>query len=254
MEVLVLFSIFFVVTGISIYLKRIVLPKIKGAIGEYEVAKKLKRLDKKEYTVLNDILLKINDSTTQIDHIVISRSGIFVIETKNYKGWIHGHERSEYWTQTIYEYKQKLRNPIKQNWVHVLAIKELLSDYNNIKFFPIIVFSTNGELKNIISSIPIIYPDQLLKTIKRSNDSENLSLYQMKLISDRILHHNIIDKKGRKNHIKKIKEHIRNRRMKEHLKICPKCGNDLLLRKGKYGEFYGCKNFPECRFTLNRNN
>lgn len=32
-------------------------------------------------------------------------------------------------------------------------------------------------------------------------------------------------------------------------KICPKCGGKMLLRRGKYGQFYGCSNYPECKYT-----
>ena len=37
--------------------------------------------------------------------------------------------------------------------------------------------------------------------------------------------------------------------MKEQ-KICPYCKTDLVLRKGKYGEFYGCSNYPKCKYTM----
>lgn len=30
---------------------------------------------------------------------------------------------------------------------------------------------------------------------------------------------------------------------------CPKCGGELIKRKGRYGEFYGCSNFPKCRYA-----
>ncbi|MBI6119870.1 NERD domain-containing protein [Salegentibacter maritimus] len=254
MEILILLIIFLVVSGISLYFKKIILPKIKGAVGEYKVASKLKHLNKNEYIILNDILLRKGNSTSQIDHIVICKSGIIVIETKNYKGWIHGHQNSEYWTQTIYKYKKRLRNPIKQNWVHVFTIKKLLSEYNNIIYFPIIVFSGNGKLKNITSDIPVIYTNKLLRTIRKVNDSENLSFNQMKLISDKIQQHNITDKKVKKYHTKRIKDNIRAKKRNEDRKICPRCGSNLIKKKGKYGKFYGCENYPKCRFTLKINN
>lgn len=115
MDPLIILLLILALYGFSFYFKKRIIPKIKGAVGEYKVSAKLKRLKKKDYIVLNDLLLKNGNSTSQIDHIVISKSGIFVIETKNYKGWIHGHQNSEYWTQTIYKHKRKLRNPIKQN-------------------------------------------------------------------------------------------------------------------------------------------
>lgn len=30
--------------------------------------------------------------------------------------------------------------------------------------------------------------------------------------------------------------------------VCPNCGNPLVIRKGKYGEFVACSNYPECKY------
>lgn len=250
------FQVFFIIllliiTGISYYLKKVVVPKIKGAYGEHQVSRKLRRLKKSKYIVLNDILLEYGNGTTQIDHIVISKSGIFVIETKNYKGWIHGHEKSEYWSQTLYKYKNKFRNPIKQNWVHVYALKSVLSKLYSHKFFPIIVFTGSGKLKNITSNLPVIYTKQLLKTIRKNSKELNLSESEMKAIADKILHFNITGRKRKQQHVKQVRKKARSTNRKEKLKICPKCNGKLEKRKGKYGKFYGCSNFPKCRYTLN---
>lgn len=32
---------------------------------------------------------------------------------------------------------------------------------------------------------------------------------------------------------------------------CPKCGGNLILKNGKYGSFYGCSNYPNCKYTKN---
>ena len=37
----------------------------------------------------------------------------------------------------------------------------------------------------------------------------------------------------------------------EKVQSCPLCGSELILRKGKFGMFYGCSGFPGCRFTKN---
>jgi predicted RNA-binding Zn-ribbon protein involved in translation (DUF1610 family) len=242
-----------IVYGLSIYIKKTLVPKIKGTFGEQKVSRKLKRLNKKEFKVLNDVLLANGNSTSQIDHIVISRTGIFVIETKNYKGWIHGHEKSEYWTQSIYSHKIKLRNPIKQNWAHVYVLKKILSEYNFIKYFPIVVFVGNAKLKNITSKIPVIYTRQLLKTIKSNTEVQNLSIEQINDITDKLNQLNIGRKKEFRRHVKRIKKQTIERRKKEVSKICPKCGGKLVVKKGRYGKFYGCSNFPKCTYTLNIN-
>ncbi len=87
--------------GGLVFLK-IKMPAIKGRLGEKSVAAVLSFLPKDEYIVLNDMMFGAGIHTTQIDHIVISIHGIFVIETKNYKGWIYGNSNNEYWTQNIY--------------------------------------------------------------------------------------------------------------------------------------------------------
>ncbi|MBT6962002.1 MAG: NERD domain-containing protein, partial [Rhodospirillaceae bacterium] len=63
----------------------------KGQQGEQEVRNRLgRRLDKTTYQTLNNITLAVQGTTTQIDNIVVSRFGVFVIETKNMSGWIFG--------------------------------------------------------------------------------------------------------------------------------------------------------------------
>lgn len=117
----------------------------KGKIGEAIVntTNNLK-LDKTLYTSLKDITIKLSDgSTTQIDHIIVSQFGIFVIETKNMKGWIYGSDKQKIWTQNIYGNKNTFQNPIHQNYKHIKAIEELLGFSNNIH--SIVVFV--GECK-----------------------------------------------------------------------------------------------------------
>lgn len=77
--------------------------KFKGNKGEKYVDSILKEIS--DSKVLKDIVLKSDFGTSQIDNILISQKGIFVIETKNYSGWIFENEKSKYWTQTIYNKK-----------------------------------------------------------------------------------------------------------------------------------------------------
>lgn len=107
-------------------------PKIKGIIGELYVAAFLKILPNDKYSVINNLLFTWNGHSTQIDHIVVSIYGIFVIETKYYKGLIYGGENSEYWLQNIYGNKHQFRNPILQNQGHIRALKHLLHEYEDL--------------------------------------------------------------------------------------------------------------------------
>ena len=123
--------------------------KGKGIRGEGKVKRKLGRNKTGERYIINNITLRYgNDKTAQIDHILIRKNGIFVIETKNYSGWIFGSEEQKQWTQTLAYGKSKKRfySPILQNQTHINALKEVLNLQSG--FFSIIVF-TNGKLKGI---------------------------------------------------------------------------------------------------------
>ena len=80
--------------------------KVKGYVGEKLVSKRLSKLNKRKYKVINNLLLKTSKGTTQIDHIVISQYGLFVIETKNYKGIITGNEYDDSWNQILFNNKE----------------------------------------------------------------------------------------------------------------------------------------------------
>ncbi|MDR2734052.1 MAG: NERD domain-containing protein [Spirochaetota bacterium] len=226
-------------------------PEYKGSIGEARVARRISDLPEQEFTVLNNIYLETERSSSQIDHVIVSIYGIFVIETKNYSGWIFGNENQEYWTQTIYNYKNKFRNPIKQNWAHIYALKELLTDYKFIKYYPIIVFTGTAKLKKITSKIPVVYNYELLQTIQSYCEEPILSPSQTNDIVDIITANNIHDEGIHKKHKQNIYNDKYELEQKINSLICPKCSGQLVLRNGSYGRFYGCSNYPQCKFTRN---
>ena len=103
-----------------------------------------------DYHLLNHVTLRLKDESTQIDHILISRFGIFVIETKDYKGWIFARSGDRYWTQVLYRAKFKFQNPIHQNYRHVCAVRELLDFLPPDAIRPIVVFTGDAEFKTNI--------------------------------------------------------------------------------------------------------
>ena len=62
--------------------------RIVGFMGELWTKEALFKLNKNEYKILNDIMIEIDGITHQIDHVIVSKYGIFVIETKQYNGYI----------------------------------------------------------------------------------------------------------------------------------------------------------------------
>jgi len=127
-------------------------PKMKGRFGEAVVSVgALKRLDPKVYRVFNDLILPRPDGkgTTQIDHVVVSPFGIFVIETKNYAGWIFGDEHSRYWTQTNYGKKSRFQNPLHQNALHVHALA-IATGLPRDCFHNLVYFAGEATLKTVL--------------------------------------------------------------------------------------------------------
>ena len=241
-------NIFFILGLLmTLFIVRIVLrsPKHHGMVGEKRVAKILYSLPK-DYHTINNVIIPNRQTTSQIDHVVVSPHGIFVIETKNYSGWIFGEENSKEWKQTFKTKGNFFRNPIKQNWGHIYALTEYL-DLNRRVFKPIIVFSDNAYL-NIETRTPVIYMSQLKEQIL-SYTQEIISREKVESIFEQISRANLIGKDSEERHIQSIQENISRQRIALQQGRCPNCGGELILRNGKYGQFYGCSNYPQCRFT-----
>lgn len=158
-----------IIAALSAIVKRLT-PKIKGKTGEATIAIILKKLEKEDYIVLNNVMLDVSElagtriNTSQIDHVVVSKYGIFPIETKNYKGWITGNENSDKWTQTIYKTKNQFMNPIKQNYGHVKALEALIKENasrcdltGDIPIYPIVAFSGDANLKVKTEKFDVVY-------------------------------------------------------------------------------------------------
>ena len=99
----------------------------KGWFGEKMTAVGMfLSLDKSTYRRFHDVIINAPDGTTQIDHVIISPYGIFVLETKNMKGWIFGSEKGAKWTQSLYKQKHTFQNPLRQNYRHTKCLSEFL--------------------------------------------------------------------------------------------------------------------------------
>ena len=197
-------------------------PAMKGAVGEWYVNRILSKLGT-NYRVYHDLYVPNGQGgTTQVDHVVTSPYGIFVIETKHYQGWIFGKENQRYWTQTIYKRKEKLFNPIWQNYGHIQAIKKYIDKENFEAIYSIIAFSQQSTLKfnENFKSARVIQFSQLINVIKewnvrRISDSElrniNLALEGL-LVNDKkekkiIKKKHVVDiKSNRKGKVQKEKE------------------------------------------------
>lgn len=175
----------FLSTVVLFFLRRLI-NRLKGKVGERVVSRKLAKLPDDRYVVLDDITVLTPRGSSQIDQLVISVYGIFVIETKNYTGWIYGSEGAEYWTQNIYGNKSKLYNPILQNEGHVRALRRVLKEFEPLPYFPIVAFSERADIKVKVKNACVVYWGEVADVIGRY-DRELLSWEQVTAVRDAIL-------------------------------------------------------------------
>lgn len=119
--------------------------------GEARLSRALaERFPPPDYHLLNHVTLRVRDGTTQIDHILVSRFGIYVIETKDYQGWIFAGADDRFWTKVHYRVKFRFQNPIRQNYAHVCAVRELLEFLPADTIRSVVVFMGHAQFKTAI--------------------------------------------------------------------------------------------------------
>lgn len=127
-------------------------------LGEAILADTITAQFSRPHVLINNVTLRAKGGTTQIDHVLIADTGIFVIENKNYSGWIFGGPESRQWTQTIYRKKSKFQNPIHQNYGHVQALISLFNLPED-NFNSLVVFTGNAEFKSDLGPNVIHLPE-----------------------------------------------------------------------------------------------
>lgn len=233
---------------VSVLLK---LPATKGFFGEKSVQVFTSlRLDSAAYHRIDNVTLISAGGTTQIDHVFVSEYGIFVVETKNMRGWIFGGESHAQWTQTIFRKSNKFQNPLHQNYKHVKALEALLPVPSAV-IHSVVVFVGDSEFKTpmpknvtrlsgLVTYIksfasPVLTNDQVMDIIAR--------IEQSRLPATR---------ETSRRHVQSLR--TQGSRKLEPGQPCPKCGLSLVLRTSKTGlkagnRFLGCSGYPRCRYT-----
>lgn len=243
--------------------KLIFTPSVKGHLGEAKLESSLDMLDifgYHGYCLRNVYVPRKNGTTSEIDVIYVTRKGLFVIESKNYTGYIFGDERYKYWTSTVYAGKNwlgikqvdknKFYNPIWQNNSH---IKAFWNYCGNVKAFSIVAFGNNCELKSVnwsSDNVSVCYYSELRKVIKRiwRNEPDIYDDNAIKQIYNSLALLN--------NDYETRSKHITNINNRDNSELCPRCGSPLVLRTAKNGayagnQFYGCSNYPKCKYIRN---
>ena len=162
-------------------------PRFRGDIAQTRVRRLLASgLERSRYTIFNDLVLPSGGGTVQIDHLVVSRLGIFVIESCHVRGWISGTEVQERWRQHFTWRAVRFPNPMHRNQLQVEALQRLL-DLPAAAFHPLVVLVGHKGFKKrpperVVSpetllalmrkkSRPLLSPEQankVLQTIERA--------------------------------------------------------------------------------------
>ncbi|MBP5284656.1 MAG: NERD domain-containing protein [Kiritimatiellae bacterium] len=236
-----------------------------GRAGEIRLSRLLAaELGDFNYQIVDNVYLPLNDgTTTQIDHIVVSKFGVFVVETKNYKGWIFGVRDSKVWTQSLSgrrgrSVKHVFQNPLHQNYKHLCALEEQVGIPRSA-MKAVIAFSDDVKFKTEIpaevrhfSGVASYIKSFQIQAIKDSQIDEIVSTLRDwdASVSDR-----------------QRSKHVANLRMK-HAKfgiseckkfapngnpLCPVCGSVMVSRRRKdgCGDFWGCSSYPRCHCIVN---
>lgn len=204
------------------------------------------------YFALHDVMLHASGGSTQIDHIIVSRYGIFVIETKNMKGWVFGGARSPEWKQVLYKKSYTFQNPLRQNYKHTKAVEEI-TGLPKSTIHSVVAFMGPCELKsklppNVRKGFGYISYIKSFKAALLTAEDVNGAI--------RAIH------EGRRPATLRTRtEHVRNLKMRAGPQqktgvVCPLCGNAMVRRVAKNGpraglSFWGCSRYPACRGITN---
>lgn len=219
----------------------------KGLIGEFVVKLTAKlRLPSNTYFPFHNVTLPTADSSTQIDHIFVSEFGIFVVETKNMKGWIFGGEKQRQWTQKIYKKSFRFQNPLHQNYKHVKTLGELLN-VSSEAIHSVIVFVGDCRLKSPFPS-NVAKGGEYVSFIKSFSEPV-LTQTEVQNVISQIQEGRL--EPSRATHQKHV-EHLNARSNMSADRTCVKCGEKMVLRTAKRGtnsgkQFWGCTAFPKCK-------
>lgn len=228
----------------------------QGWLFEWMVARRLaKRFPSTEWTLFRDITLEKAGKTSQLDLVLLSKRGLFVIECKNYSGWIFGTADQRRWTQTFFRKKFYFQNPLIQNDKHVQVLAEIL-ELAPERLTSIVLFSRRSSIRTELPGTVCQGVDPLVEFVEGHRDAVftavEVSGIRHQLEQKRL-------KTGRATN----RQHRKNVASRNTLQptpppptgaepACPKCSTPMVKRLGKSGalagtSFWGCSTYPKCR-------
>ncbi len=219
-----------------------------GAYGEKLTVEMIKQSVTGYYRLIQNLILPINGTATEIDIVLIHEKGIFVIESKNYSGWIFGDKNQKTWTQTLAGGKKNhFYNPIMQNRTHCNAICDL-TKVPRPYVMSYIVFSERCTLK-------VVPENEMYLTIVQRQNLVNELNKDFSVRSD-VFTREVVDSyyKGFQYYIgneelkKKHEREIHREGETRSSRLCPKCGRRLRLTGYNGPVVMMCPDLNRCGF------
>lgn len=187
----------------------------KGNYGEFRIFAMLENLSERGRLLTNLYVPKVNGPMTEIDLVMIDQTGIYVIESKNYGGWIFGDPNSKYWTQSLKGgNKNRFLNPIWQNRSHIKALQTVLPQIDGVHFYSYVVFSDRCDFKKVSSDLEtVVTKTNRLKRILQKDIQERRSVFSEKessQIFDHLRKFTLASEETKKKHIRNLNERMGN--------------------------------------------
>lgn len=234
----------------------------RGSYGEFLVYKRLRGYEKAGARFLFNLYIPYgNNKTSEIDVLMITNKGIVVIESKNFSGCIYGSEDDRQWVQVLPNGRQNannyFNNPILQNRTH---IKYLQAHIGNVPIWSVIAFSERCTLKSIRyhdSSVFVVKRQVIEKAVSALLSFAKDDAINVQALYEILLPYSNVDREQKIKHIMDIRSMPLTdpaAAYSEPYSTCPRCGGRLVERTATRGasagrRFWGCSNFPYCRYT-----
>ena len=229
-----------------------------GRTGERRVQRLLRRgLERPAYLALHNVTLPLPGrgagrgagASTQIDHVVLSRFGVFAIETKNLAGRIEGSEHAALWTQHLRRRSYTFQNPLRQNHLHLQALQQALQ-------------LPAGTLHSVVALVgrcqldgslpPHVVRAEGCVPFIRTHTQPVWSAAEVQHLHARLQACRLPTTRATdRAHVRQLVE--RHQAAAQHR--CPQCASPMVLRTARTGAsagqpFWGCSCYPQCRAVL----
>jgi hypothetical protein len=199
------------------------------------------------YHHFRNIILPTSRGTSEIDHLIVSPFGLFVIENKNRSGWIFGGEYDERWTAVHFKKKYQFQNPIHQNFGHLKALEEVLG-IDASKMHGAVVFRGRFQFKTPVPKNVFLHSCASWVGSKKEvvlNDGEVETLL------------GVLENRATSGFFAAVDHAVSVKKKYRSTTTCPKCGGNLVQRTAKKGpmpgsRFLGCSNYPACKYVRNQ--